>query len=522
MSFRNGKVAIARHAALPRPRFGTTLACLSLVLCASACLAARDETVPRWIGPVTVVDVVHGSLQPDMVLHIANGRIAALTPMAQLGELERIALMAPPATYATSGLWDMHSALTRYAQTLEYPAMLSFGVTRMRSIVSCPKEGLSNIHPCVADVAGWNEAVRAGKLAGPLVMGAGTFPMNGPERPHPDTLPAAAMRNPDEVKVFVRAFKALPLRPDHIKTYDGIPRDSFFTLMEEARAAGIEVSGHVPIAVPMAAAAKAGMKAIAHARVLPIACSGREEEIIAMRINKVRRAEWMRRALETQDAMICANLWNTLREQGTYLSPTLITRYNETREGLQTLAADKDTKALVPWIFNTMWQEDVDEARARSEAEERTYRDYYKLAARLVAEAQATGVLLLLGSDTYDTFVAPGVGLHQEMQLWRQAGVSNADVLRAATVNAARYFGLEKTHGQVTANRVADILFVKDNPLTSLDTLREPAGVMQAGRYYDRAALDKLRQQAADGARSWRFTIRLLWDWARSPLSFMK
>ncbi len=180
------------------------------------------------------------------------------------------------------------------------------------------------------------------------------------------------------------------------------------------------------------------MKAIAHARVLPIACSGREDEIIGMRMNKVRRSEWMRHALETQDAATCANLWKTLREQGTYLSPTLITRYNDTREGLQTLAADHDTKALVPWIFHTMWQEDVDETRARSEAEEQIYRDYYKLAARLVGEAQTAGVLLLLGSDTFDTFVAPGVGLHQEMQLWRQAGIPNADVLRAATVNAAR------------------------------------------------------------------------------------
>ncbi len=81
---------------------------------------------------------------------------------------------------------------------------------------------------------------------------------------------------------------------------------------------------------------------------------------------------------------------------------------------------------------------------------------------------------------------------------------------------------MEKTLGQVGANQVADILFVKDNPLASIDTLREPVSLMQAGRYYDRVALDQLRQQAIDGARSWRFTIRLLWDWATSPLSFMK
>ena len=507
---------------------GLTLSSLKIglagltILCSCGSVAAPPVTEPRWIGPVTVVDVLRGALIPNIVLHIVDGKIVELVPSSALSATARAALIAAPAPYAAPGLWDMHGALTRYAPTLEHPAQLSFGVTRIRSIVSCPKEGVTNIHPCVADVTRWNEAVRICTLAGPLVMGTGTFPLNGPEHRHPDMPPSAALRNEDDAKAFVREFKSLPVRPDHIKSYDGIPRASFFALLDEARTAGIEVSGHVPVAVPLTAAARAGMKAIAHARVLPIACSDREDEIIGMRMNKVRRAEWMRRALETQDATTCAKLWNTLREQGVYLSPTLITRYNETSAGLQALAADKDTMAMVPWIFATMWQEDVDDARARAVAEEHVYRDYYKLAGRLVAQAQAAGVTLLLGSDTFDTFVAPGVGLHQEMQLWRQAGIANADVLRAATVNAARYFGLEATHGQVAANQVADIVFVNDNPLASLSTLREPAGLMQAGRYYDRAALTQVRQQAKDGARSWRFTIKLLWDWAMSPLSFMK
>lgn len=507
------------HGAIPLRAVLGSIA-LSLFACAPA--VAQGFSTPRWIGPVSVVDLERGVIQPDLVMHIENGRLLALIPDHMLSDAAKAVLIPAPGPYATAGLWDMHGALTRYAPKVEYPAQLAYGVTRIRSIVSCPKEGAHNVHPCVADVSRWNDAGRSGDIAGPIVMGTGSFPMNGAQRQHADLPPSAAMGSADEARRFVREFNAQTVRPAHIKSYDGLPRDSFLALLDEAKQVGIEVSGHVPVAVPVAAAARAGLKALAHARSLPIGCSSQEEQIIRLRIDKVPRLEWMKRALETQDETVCNQLWRTLKAHGTYVSPTLVTRYNETSEGIQALSADAETKALIPWVFEYMWGEDRGEIKARSPVEEQVYQEYFLLASKLVADAQRAGVLMLLGSDTFDTFIAPGVGIHQEMQLWQRAGIANVDILRAATSNAASYFGLEQTHGKLAPGYVADVVFANANPLENLAALRRPVAVMQAGRLYSRDSLDALAALASTNARSWGYTTRLLFDWVRSPLRFMK
>lgn len=508
-----------RHGAIA---FVAVLGHIALSLFASPVALARGFTTPRWLGPVSVVDLERGVIVPDLVMQVEDGRLLALIPAHMLPDAAKAALIPAPGPYATAGLWDMHGALTRYAPKVEYPAQLAYGVTRIRSIVSCPKEGAHNVHPCVADVSRWNDAVHSGDIAGPMVMGTGTFPMNGADRQHADLPASAAMTTADEARRFVREFSAQTVRPAHIKSYDGLPLASFLALLDEANQLGIEVSGHVPVAVPVAAAARAGLKAIAHARSLPIGCSSQEDQIIRMRVDKVARHEWMKRALDTQSEAVCHQLWRTLKAQGTYVSPTLVTRYNETFEGIQALAADAETKALIPWVFEYMWGEDRDEIKARSPVEEQVYRDYFLLASRLVADAQRAGVLMLVGSDTFDTFMAPGVGIHQEMQLWQRAGIANVDILRAATSNAARYFGLEHTHGKLAPGYVADVVFSDANPLETLAILRRPAAVMQAGRLHSRGSLDALAALASSNARSWGYTTRLLFDWVRSPLRFMK
>jgi hypothetical protein len=488
-------------------------AALLLVLLVLAALAAmplpRVEpgfSTPALIGPVTIVDVEAETTRSGQAIAIEDGRIARIVPVNTLSEAEKSAMRDGANAFVVPGLWDMHALFTRYAPSLEHPLSLAHGVTRTRNILDCPKGRSVSLHPCEPRKAQWNAAVREGRLLGPVIMGSGTYPV--------------AEATPAEAWALVRAFPSGRLRFGHIKIYDGLPRASFFALMDEARRQGVEVSGHIPTNVAVAEAAEAGLKAIAHARVLPIGCSAHEAEIMRLRSAKAPAARWMKLALESFDGARCAALWETLRRRGTFVSPTLITRFNETREGLERLSRSPDARAATPGLIKLIWGEDEAAIEGRTAGEEALYRAYYRASAARTAEAAAAGVRLLAGTDSGDLWVTAGLGLHQEMALWEQAGIPRAAILRAATAQAADYFGIGGRFGRIAPGQSADLLLLRANPLDDLSVLRRPEGVMLEGRLFDRAALDAGIEAAEETAASWRYPAHFLRDLLRNPAGF--
>lgn len=78
---------------------------------------------------------------------------------------------------------------------------------------------------------------------------------------------------------------------------------------------------------------------------------------------------------------------------------------------------------------------------------------------------------LLLGSDTPSapTFGSqPGYDTYREMRMMAQSGVPLAAIFRAATINNARQFGLEKDYGTVEAGKIANLLLLNANPLETM------------------------------------------------------
>ena len=475
---------------------------------------------PIWIGPVDVIDQVTATVIPGQAIAIHRGRIERVVPAANLNPRTQQAMVAPGGRFVVPGLWDMHALLTRYAPSLEQPLYLAHGVTRVRNILDCPGEGSVNLHPCASQKARWNTGIALGSMAGPIVVGSGTFPVGGADRLHRDSNPVYAAATPQQARALVRRFADTRGARDHIKTYDGLPRGIFFALMDEARKAGVEVSGHIPAAVSVAEAASAGFKAIAHARALPIGCSTREAEIMRLRSAGAPGSQWMKLALDHYDPERCSALLALLREKGTYISPTLVTRYSETRAGMAEMSSDPAVLAASPGVFELIWREDIAAIDARTPEEEKLYAAFYAAAAERTADASRAGVKLLLGSDTGDAYVAPGLGLMKEMELWRRAGIAPAAILRAATSDAAAYFGLESRIGRVAPGQVADLVFLGADPLRDPAALKRPAAVLQGGRLYRRLALDQAEKEAQATASSWRFTIHFLRDFLRNPLGF--
>lgn len=107
-----------------------------------------------------------------------------------------------------------------------------------------------------------------------------------------------------------------------------------------------------------------------------------------------------------------------------------------------------------------------------------------------VRRLHKAGVTILAGSDT-QAGVFPGAGLHREFLLLQEAGLKPAEVIRAATLDAARYLAgnREIAYGMVEAGKQADLLLVEGNPLEDLNALTAIRQVIKDGVPLERKAL---------------------------------
>lgn len=104
----------------------------------------------------------------------------------------------------------------------------------------------------------------------------------------------------------------------------------------------------------------------------------------------------------------------------------------------------------------------------------------------LLTALHLAGARILAGTDA-GYLIPAGTTLHEELAELSAAGLTNEEVLAAATRSAGEYFG-DSTLGVINVGARADLLLVNENPLENLATLRNPAGVMLNGRWisYDR------------------------------------
>ena len=75
------------------------------------------------------------------------------------------------------------------------------------------------------------------------------------------------------------------------------------------------------------------------------------------------------------------------------------------------------------------------------------------------------------------------------------------EVLRAATIEPARCFGMTDSLGTVAAGKVADLVLLDANPLADIRNTRKIAAVVANGRLFDSAAREALLRSALESGR---------------------
>jgi imidazolonepropionase-like amidohydrolase len=79
-------------------------------------------------------------------------------------------------------------------------------------------------------------------------------------------------------------------------------------------------------------------------------------------------------------------------------------------------------------------------------------------AKKLVCGNHRASIPILAGTDTMNPQCFPGFGIHDELALLVDAGLSPLAALQAATRNAAQFMGQLGLRGTIEAGKIADLV----------------------------------------------------------------
>ena len=85
-----------------------------------------------------------------------------------------------------------------------------------------------------------------------------------------------------------------------------------------------------------------------------------------------------------------------------------------------------------------------------------------------------------------------GLAAHWEMWMFVQGGMTPLEAIRCATLNGARYLGLDRDLGSLENGKLADLIVLDRNPLENIRDSEAIRSIMQNGRLYDGERLDEI------------------------------
>ena len=448
----------------------------------------------------TVIDATGAPPKKDFTVVVTDGRITSVAaqPAAQpAGAAKEAVRVDATGKFLIPGLWDMHVHVS--APQISFPLFVASGITGVREMYSgVPLETIRQ----------WKLAPDAprifapGFVDGPLMLPGGA---NWPD--------AKAVATPEQARLAVRALAAQGA--DFLKIYNSVPRDAFFALAEEARAAGIPFAGHVPEAVSPLEAAEAGMLSQEHLNNILLNASSEEERLRTERLAtmndpqlsgsaRLQLLAWPLLAglVDTYDDQKAAALFRAFAKNGAWQTPTLSILEGFARERDDDFVNDPRRRYL-PRSWTENWDPRVmfylrDLSPAEYEVLHQRMRMLLTRYRKLVGDMHRAGVELLAGTDT-NPFnpVLPGWGLHEELALLAECGLTPMEALQTATRNPARYFGKLSEWGTIEEGKAADLVLLDADPLEDIRNTQRINAVVMRGRYYSRQALDAMLERTA-------------------------
>jgi hypothetical protein len=426
--------------------------------------ALTSELPANWIiRNVSVVDVENGTLKPGQLVAVTDGRIVRVTEDKGLdlpvyGDLQPKLIDGQGLTLIP-GLWDMHTHLSLEDGLLQIAA----GVTSVRDLGNDP-ERLVEIRAAFDD----------GEVIGPRSSAAGFIDRKSPYSAPIETLADSL----DEALAMVREYAAEGY--PQIKIYSSIEPSWVKPLAEETHRNGMRLSGHIPSYMTAQQAVIDGFDEVQHINMLFLNfLAGPEDDTRT----PVRFSLVADKAGEMDlDAASVEEFISLLKDRGVVIDPTVTIfdsmfrhRSGDLDPSYAMIADHMPPSVRRSMLGGEMKIDDSNAARYARSAD---------ALLEMIGKLHGAGVPLVAGTDAMAGFT-----LHRELELYQQAGISNADVLKIATLEAARVAGEAADGGSISVGKQADFVLLADNPLNDISAVRKPVAVFKGDRWFDPALL---------------------------------
>jgi len=287
----------------------------------------------------------------------------------------------------------------------------------------------------------------------------------------------------------IKAVKNLSSKKvDFIKTYHTLPNNIFLAILDQATKDNLKVTGHVSKDFTSIEAIEAGQIGIEHLDSIFNTWSGSALAEVKWNETNIKYEDgsgnWYKATGIKYNEANFKTLLELMKKKSLYFTPTLIQE-----EKLGKLSEYKELlkNDHLKYIEKSYYEEDW-----KPENENLYYENYYFIYKKEASKLKdlADNSILLTGTDTPNPFVIPGFSLHEELELLSKAGISNYEILKAATINGARFVDKEKSIGTVEEGKIANLLILGSSPLEDINNSKDISAVILHGNYITKKELD--------------------------------
>jgi cytosine/adenosine deaminase-related metal-dependent hydrolase len=426
----------------------------------AAKLAHRAATI-AFVHAV-LFDSEKGSLVPGTTVVVSGPRVAAVGRDGTVAIPAGAEVIDASGKTILPGLWDMHVHLSSAADGL---LDIANGVTTVRDMGNDPDALL-----------GWKKQFDEGSAVGPRVELAGLVDGSGPY-----TAPIK-VKVDDEAQARKAVDDYFRRGYAQIKIYSSIKPELMPLIARLAHAHGMRVSGHVPAFMTAEQFVREGSDEIQHINFL----------FLNFLFDKVQDTRTPARFTEVAEhgAEIDPSqprveaFLDLLAAHHTVVDPTLV--------AFETMFTGR--KGAVSPSFSEIADRMPAQVRRGflsgslpiPAGKEALYRDSYRSMLRMVKALFDRGIPIVAGTDDL-----AGFSLARELELYVEAGIPAADVLRIATLGGARVMHRDGERGSIEPGKASDLLLVDGDPVRRINDLRKVELVVKDGVLYRPAEIDR-------------------------------
>ena len=434
---------------------------------------------------VTIINVEDGSRQSDQTVIIKDGVIS------KIGDAGRVEIPAKAeeidgtGKFLIPGLWDMHVHSHREGRwKYHYPLFLAHGVIGVR-------DAGSHLGSALAAMEWTKENPTAPHIVwgSPIIDGAPQINSFG-----------LSAEDAASARILVREMKRYGF--DFVKSYDRLTPEAYFAMADEAKKQKIPLEGHVPLSLTPQDVVAAGQTVIDHLTLVVEGCSPEAIALIHAEYEKApREAESLGFLMNEKivdgfadiDMAACRPLFEAFAARGVWHVPTLVQMRGFFHADEPAVSSDPRMAFTTPSLAEE-WIEWGETADRRDLA---IGKKAFAAQMRSIRALKDAGVGLLAGTDaSSESYVFAGAGVHDEMKLMVDAGLTPLEALQTATVNPLLYLGRKSAARVISKGEAADLVLLSADPLVDIANTSMIAGVFAHRDYFDRAELDALLEEA--------------------------